>query len=205
MYAEYAKDQRMKLNVGTAAASHLPTTGATSRAHARDPLLAAGAPVPLLGRDRVGDNITSAPGRGAHADAVDVRQKRWLLACRLRTAIPAPLWIRVRLRVNIEAPAHPPRCCAGCIDSSPCAGASGVRLAARAVRYETADLRPRARVREDTVSASTTSPARQAVANLAPSRVAAEEMSGGRASTGRPMPYMLTLAPALFWFPDPAG
>ncbi len=88
MYAEYAKDPRMKINVG-----HPPPPGAAARqrprrdgAAARDPLLPAGQPGPLLrGRDRDGrQRLPRRPRRRPHADAVDGRSQRRLLPRRLR-------------------------------------------------------------------------------------------------------------------------
>ena len=75
MYAEYAKDPRMKINVGhpppaRAAAGQRPRR---DRAAARDPLLAARLAGPLLRRrDRDGrQRLPRRPRRRAHADAVD--------------------------------------------------------------------------------------------------------------------------------------
>ena len=77
---------------------HPPAPGAAARqrprrdrAAARDPVLAAGLARPLLRRrDRDGrQHLPRRPRRRAHADAVDARPQRRLLARRLRAALPA--------------------------------------------------------------------------------------------------------------------
>ena len=93
MYAEYAKDPRMKLNLGIRRrlAPLLDNGARRDRAAARDPVLAARLARPLLRRrDRDGrQHLPRRPRRRAHADAVDGRPQRRLLARRLRAALPA--------------------------------------------------------------------------------------------------------------------
>ena len=93
MYAEYAKDPRMKINLG-----HPPAARAAARqrprrdrAAARDPVQPAGLPGPLLRRrDRHGrQRLPRRPRRRPHADAVDGRPQRRVLARRLRRAVRA--------------------------------------------------------------------------------------------------------------------
>ena len=93
MYAEYAKDPRMKINVGIRRrlAPLLDNGRDEMELHARDPVLAAGLAGPLLRRrDRDGrQRLPRRPRRRAHADAVDRRPQRRLLARRLRAALRA--------------------------------------------------------------------------------------------------------------------
>ena len=84
MYAEYAKDPRMRLNLGIRRrlAPLLDNGRDEIELLHRDPLLAAGQPGPLLRRrDRHGrQHLPRRPRRRAHADAVDGRPQRRLLA-----------------------------------------------------------------------------------------------------------------------------
>ena len=93
MYAEYAKDPRMKINLG-----HPPAARPAARQRPRrdraddgDPVLAARLAGPLLRRrDRDGrQRLPRRPRRRAHADAVDGRPQRRLLPRRLRAALRA--------------------------------------------------------------------------------------------------------------------
>ena len=93
MYSEYAKDPRMKLNLGIRRrlAPLLDNAPPDDRAAARDHVLAPGLARPLLrrrGRDGR-QHLPRRPRRRAHADAVDVGPQRRLLARRLRAALPA--------------------------------------------------------------------------------------------------------------------
>lgn len=93
MYAEYAKDPRMRANIGIrhaagAAAGQRPQP---DRAVHRAAAVAAGLPDPLLrGRDRDGrQHLAGRPGRRTHPDAVDARPQRGLLLQRSGAALPA--------------------------------------------------------------------------------------------------------------------
>ena len=129
MYAEYAKDPRMKINVGIRRrlAPLLDNGPRRDRADARDPVLAARLAGPLLRRrDRDGrQRLPRRPRRRAHADAVDRRPQRRLLARRLRAALRAAAdGPGVRLpggQRRGASCARRRRCCAGCGASSRCA------------------------------------------------------------------------------------
>ncbi len=129
MYAEYAKDPRMKLNVGIRRRL-APLHGRRprrDRAAARDALQPAGLAGPVLRRrDRDGrQRLPRRPRRRAHADAVDGRPQRRLQPRGLRPALRAAadgprLRLPGRQRRGPAAHAHA-RCCAGCGASSRCA------------------------------------------------------------------------------------
>ena len=92
MYAEYAKDPRMKLNLGIRRrlAPLLDGSRDEIELHARRPLLAARFARPLLrGRDRDGrQRLSRRPRRRADADAVDGRPECGLFPRRLGAALP---------------------------------------------------------------------------------------------------------------------
>ena len=118
------EDQRRHPQAPRAAARQRPRR---DRADERDPVLAAGLAGPLLRRrDRDGrQRLPRRPRRRAHADAVDRRPQRRLLARRLRPALRAAadgpgLRLPGRQRRGAAAPLRP-RCCAGCGASSRCA------------------------------------------------------------------------------------
>ena len=109
MYAEYAKDPKMRRNTGIARrlAPLLDNQPADDGAVPRPALLAAGQPGPLLRRrDRDGrEHPPRRPRRGPHTDAVDARPQRRLLHGRLRGPLPAALMDPVYgyQAVNVEA------------------------------------------------------------------------------------------------------
>ena len=93
MYAEYAKDPRMKINVGHPPAAR-PAAGRRprrDRAAARDPVQPPGlARAVLRRRDHDGrQRLPRRPRRGADADAVDGRPQRRLQPRGLRAALRA--------------------------------------------------------------------------------------------------------------------
>ena len=93
MYSEYAKDPRMKINVGIRRrlAPLLDNGRDEIELMTRDHVLAARLAGPLLRRrDRDGrQRVPRRPRRRAHADAVDRRPQRRLLARGLRPAVRA--------------------------------------------------------------------------------------------------------------------
>ena len=93
MYAEYAKDPRMKANVGIRRrlAPLLENDRNQMRVVHRAAVVAAGfAGAVLRRRDRHGrHHLARRPRRGAHPDAVDARPQRRLLDRQPRPAVPA--------------------------------------------------------------------------------------------------------------------
>ena len=93
MYAEYAKDPRMKLNLGIRRRLAPLLDDGRDEIELMHAILFSlpGSPGPLLRRrDRDGrQRLPRRPRRRAHADAVDGRPQRRLLARRLRAALPA--------------------------------------------------------------------------------------------------------------------
>ena len=172
MYTEYAKDPRMKLNVGIRRRLAPLLDNGRDEVELMHAILFSlpGCTGPLLrGRDRDGrQHLPRRPRRRAHADAVDVRPQRRLLARRLRAALPAAAdGSRLRLpggehrgaaaHADLAAALDPP------LHRAP-QGAPRVRprrLRAAALR-EPADLRARPHAtRRTSSSASTTSRARR--------------------------------------------
>ncbi len=184
------------------------------RADARDPLLAAGFTRPLLRRrDRDGrQRLPRRPRRRAHADAVDRRPQRRLLARRLRAALPAAAdgpGLRLPGGQRRGAAAHADLAAALAAALHRAAqGAPGVR--ARHLRAapgrEHADLRPHPALRgRRSSSASTTSRARRRRWSSTSPTFAGHGPGGDARSTRFPpigeLPYLLTLAPrGFFWF-----
>jgi alpha amylase-like protein len=133
MYGEYAKDPRMKINVGI----RRRLTGPVLRRRDHD------------GRQR----LPRRPRRRAHADAVDGRPQRRLQPCRLRAALRAAAdgsGLRVPGRQRRGAAAHADLAAALAAALHLAAqGAPGLRprhvRAARAVQQQ--DLRPSAHLR----------------------------------------------------------
>ena len=93
MYSEYARDPRMKLNLGIRRRLAPLLDGGRDEIELMHAILFSlpGLARPLLRRrDRDGrQRLPRRPGRGADADAVDRRPERRLLARRLRAALPA--------------------------------------------------------------------------------------------------------------------
>ena len=93
MYAEYAKDPRMKLNLGIRRRLAPLLDNGRDEIELMHAILFSlpGLAGPLLRRrDRDGrQHLPRRPRRRAHADAVDGRPQRRLLARRLRAALPA--------------------------------------------------------------------------------------------------------------------
>ncbi len=181
---------------------------------ARDPLLAARAPDPLLRRrDRDGrQRLPRRPRRRPHADAVDGRPQRRLLARRLRPALPAAAdGSRLRLpggeRRGAAAHADVAAALAAPLHRA-AQGASGVRRSAPTSRSAPAtrgSSPTSAATRTTSCSACTTSPARRrrSSSTSRASRVWSPRRCSGR--TPFPpigeLPYLLTLAPrGFFWF-----
>ena len=154
MYDEYAQGP-----ADAAQPRHPPPARAAARqrprrdrADARDPVLAARQPGPLLRRrDRHGrQRLPRRPRRRPHADAVDGRPQRRLLARRLRAALPAAAHgpgLRLPGRQRRGAAPHadvaPPLDAAGssrCGRSTPCSGSGRT---SRCAADEPADLRAR--------------------------------------------------------------
>ena len=216
MYAEYAKDPRMKLNLGIRRrlAPLLDAGFDENAAPPRDPLLAAGFAGALLrGRDRHGrQRLSRRPRRRAHADAVVGRPQRRLLARRLGAALLAAAHgSRLRLpgRERRGAAAHaelaPPLATSGssrCGSSIPCSASATTGRSAATTR---ASSRTSGRGRRTSLVC---------VHNLARSAQAVQldlseyagmvpvEMLGETAfpAIGE-LPYLLTLAPrGFFWF-----
>ena len=216
MYAEYAKDPRMKLNLGIRRrlAPLLDNAAARHRAAARDPVLAARLAGPLLRRrDRDGrQHLPRRPRRRAHADAVDGRPQRRLLARRLRAALPAAAdGPRLRLPGGQRrgAAAHADVAAAlaaalhrSCARSIPSSGSARTSRCAPTTR---ASSRTSAATRTTSCSACTTSRARRRPSSSTCHEFAGmvpEEMFGRtRFPPIGELPYLLTLAPSgFFWF-----
>ena len=217
MYAEYAKDPRMKLNLG------IRRRLAPLLDNGRDEieLLHAimfslpGSPVLYYG-DEIGDGrqrLPRRPRRRPHADAVDGRPQRRLLARRLRAALPAAAdgpGLRLPGRQRRGAAAHADLVAA--LAAPLHRAAQGApRLRARHVRAArdraTRAIFAHVRRYEDDVVLCVHNLARSAQAGrarpLARSRVwSPRRCSGGRASRAiGELPYLLTLAPrGFFWF-----
>ena len=129
MYAEYAKDPRMKLNLGIRRRLAPLLDNGRDEIELMHAILFSlpGFARPLLRRrDRHGrQRLPRRPRRRAHADAVDGRPQRRLLARRLRAALPAAAdgsrSTATRPSTSRRSCARRPRSCAGCTASSRCA------------------------------------------------------------------------------------
>ena len=149
MYAEYAKDPRMKLNLGIRRRLAPLLDNGRDEIELMHAILFSlpGAPGPLLRRrDRDGrQHLPRRPRRRAHADAVDGRPQRRLLARRLRAALPAaadgPGLRLPGASTSRRSCARRRRCCAGCTASSRCA--SSIRCSGSAPTRRCAPANPR--------------------------------------------------------------
>ena len=142
MYAEYAKDPRMKLNVGIRRRLAPLLDNGRDEIELLHAMLFSlpGSPGPVLRRrDRDGrQRLPRRPRRRAHADAVDRRPQRRLLARGLRPALRAAAdgpGLRLPGRQRRGPAAHARRrCCAGCGASSRCARSTRSSASARTRR-----------------------------------------------------------------------
>ena len=216
MYAEYAKDPRMKLNLGIRRRLAPLLDGGRDEIELMHAILFSlpGSPGALLRRrDRDGrQRLPRRPRRRADADAVDGRPERRLLPRRLRAAVPAAArWTRCsasRRSTSRRSSARRRRSCAGCSGSSRSARSTPCSGSARTRRSQTSNPRVFAHVRQhenDTVLC---------VHNLARSAQAVElDLSRFEGRTpvemmGRTpfppigeLPYFLTFGPrGFFWF-----
>ena len=216
MYAEYAKDPRMKLNLGIRRRLAPLLDNGRDEIELMTAILFSlpGSPGPLLRRrDRDGrQRLPRRPRRRAHADAVDGRPQRRLLARRLRAALRAAAdgpGLRLPGGQRRGAAAHADLAAALAAPLHRAAqGAPGVRArhlrAARAV--EPADLRPHPHAtRTTSCSACTTSRARpRRSSSTCPrfeGRCPVEMFGRSRFPRIGELPYLLTLAPrGFYWF-----
>ena len=217
MWAEYATDPRDE-----AQPRHPPPARAAARQRPRrdraddgDPLLAARQPGPLLRRrDRDGrQHLPRRPRRRPHADAVDGRPQRRLLARRLRAALPAAAdgpGLRLPGGQRRGAAAHADVAAALAAPLHRAAqGASRLRArhaTRRCARRTRASSRTSAATRTRSCSASTTSSRSAQAGRARPVALrgarARRRCSAARASRAiGELPYLLTLAGrGFFWF-----
>ena len=192
MYAEYAKDPRMKLNLGIRRRLAPLLDNGRDEIELMHAILFSlpGSPVLYYG-DEIGDGrqrLPRRPRRRAHADAVDGRPQRRLLARRLRAALPAAAdgsrSTATRPSTSRRSCARRPRSCAGCAASSRCARStrcSGSARTSRSRREPARSSPTSAATRTTSSSASTTSPRSAQAVELDLSRyegMVPEEMFG---------------------------
>ena len=222
MYSEYAKDPRMKLNVGIRRRLAPLLDGGRDEIELMHAILFSlpGSPVLYYG-DEISDGrqrLPRRPRRRSHADAVDGRPKRRLLACRLRAALPAAAdgsrSTASRRSTSRRSCERRRRFCAGCGASSSCAssipssGAASTRRCGPRTRRSSPTS---ARSRRTSSSASTTSPGRRrrssSTSRAFTGRVPVEMFGNTEFPRIGELPYLLTLGPrGFFWFQlqDPA-
>ena len=216
MYAEYAMDPRMKLNLGIRRRLAPLLDGGRDEIELMHAILfslpgLAGAL--LRRRDRDGrQRLPRRPRRRPHADAVDGRPERRLLARGLRAALPAAAdGPRVRL------PGRQRRGAAPLADVAP-ALAAAVRRAAQGAprvraRHATRRSRRRTRASSRTSGSTTATPSSASTTSRARPRRSSSTSSRFRGRTpvemtGRTpfppigdLPYLLTFGPrGFFWF-----
>ena len=216
MYAEYAKDPRMKINVGIRRRLAPLLDNGRDEIELMHAILFSlpGSPGPVLRRrDRDGrQRLPRRPRRRAHADAVDRRPQRRLLARRLRAALRAAadgpgLRLPGGQRRGAAAHADVAAALAEALHRA-AQGAPGVRprhVRAAASRATRRSSPTSAATRTTSCSACTTwrAPRRPSSSTCQPTRAARpRRCSGARASRAiGELPYLLTLAPrGFFWF-----
>ena len=211
MYGEYAKDPRMKINLGIRRRLAPLLDNGRDEIELMHAILFSlpGTPGPLLRRrDRDGrQRLPRRPRRRPHPDAVDGRPQRRLLAARTSpSSTRRRSWTRsTATRPSTSRPscARRPRCCAGCTASSRCARSTRSSAWATTSRCRPSNPRIFAHVRtyDDDVVLCVHNLARSAQAvelDLSAYEGRYPEEMFGRSRFPRigELPYLLTLAPA---------
>ena len=215
MYAEYAKDPRMKLNLGIRRRLAPLLDGGRPEIELMHAILFSlpGSPGPLLrGRDHDGrQRLPRRSRRRADADAVDERPERRVLARRLRAALPAAadgsgLRLPGGQRRGAAADADVVPALAAALhraaQAAPVFGLGTYRCSRRRIRGSSPTS---ARSARTSCSACTTWPARRrrssSTSRRSPVRVPIEMFGRTRFPAIGELPYLLTLAPrGFFWF-----